>query len=195
MLEGNKPALPKWASTEIPTGLPEDLSRRATLCASRPAHRRHGDPEQVLHYVVPFELTQKRISRSGVADAPNVDEVGVLVRLREFVLHLKAKPYFGAASEGFRQADCHLWRDSSLAVQKVVKSLAFDTQAGRHFFYGQPQRLNALLANDSAWMWGILHKHFASLMVVHQVNVVHMTSLNTEDHAPIRPDCHAPEPF
>jgi hypothetical protein len=49
----------------------------------------------------PFELTQKRLSRSGVADAPNVDDVGVFVRLGEFVLHLKAKPHFGAASEGF----------------------------------------------------------------------------------------------
>jgi hypothetical protein len=72
---------------------------------------------------------------------------------------LYASPSFGAAAERFGKPHRHLWRNSTLAVEQIVKSLPRDSQHLGTLSDGQPKWLKAIVPDGQAGMRGVLHCH------------------------------------
>lgn len=80
----------------------------------------------------------------------DVQLVEPLARLGEIVDQLPLQPCFGAASERFVEAQCHLWRNASLAAQEVGERLAADAEHDGPFGNVKVESFQTVLTNDCA---------------------------------------------
>src|SRR5215469_3961468 len=88
-----------------------------------------------------------RVRVGGAVNAPHMNSLLALAGLREVVSHLQAQPRFRAASKSLVEPNCHISRDSALAVDQIVKGLPGHTQDFRRCGGGQTERLDALVTH------------------------------------------------
>jgi hypothetical protein len=74
--------------------------------------------------------------------------------LNEVVVELEAKPNFKAAAKRLGQPDGHIRRNARPPVDEIVKRLPRHAQMLGRIGDGEPKRLDALLSDNPAWMWG-----------------------------------------
>src|ERR1700683_1520817 len=96
---------------------------------------------------------------NGSFDSPDADLILAAAHLGEVVIQLYAGPSFGGAAECFGKPHGHLWRNTALAVEQVVKGLPRDSQHLSALGNGQAERLKAIVPDGEAGMRGVLHRH------------------------------------
>lgn len=73
---------------------------------------------------------------------------------------LQSHPHFGAAAEGFGEAQGHFGGDAAAFVDEAVEGLAGDAEGFGGFADGEAEGFDAVLADDAAGVGRGVHRGF-----------------------------------
>jgi hypothetical protein len=103
--------------------------------------------------------SRARLLQLPPRDPFDFDLAFVPAGLREIVGHLQPQPSFRATAERLVEADRHLWRNTALAVNKVIEGLPRDPQNVRGLGNCQIERFDAVVPDREPRMGRVFHRH------------------------------------
>jgi len=113
----------------------------------------------------------------------------------QVVLRLLIDPAFSRGIEGNRKANGHLRADAGPAIQNSGQRLPANTKSLCRLGHGETKRIETKSLDDLPGMWGIVHSHDLSSVVVLVINVVCVLSNEKESYAPVAADRYGPNAF